>query len=291
MPKKLTEICNTCGTKCCKPNLVASPFNLNLAPGDFSTLLKNGHWVVLSIGYHTSLGPSFVISPHIFGFCSFLDYTSNKCKIYDQRPSLCKNFPFDPQIDNPVKKFCLLFIQTSRYLQMKYEREYQRLERDDIWQRKLKSKEEEDQDAYFNIYKRKESTLNFKETLINNKLGSFLFTHLLNISVDNLGLFALLEEYSSFFALNQIVINAKIVNDKRDLISKVEGVYKSGFHFTKDNIQAIIANQTSYYLNKYNGSYLEGILYLTDLKKPIPDWQICWYELQSAFNNFTPQFL
>ena len=186
------QTCNTCGARCCKPNLVVNPFNLNLAPGDFSNLYRNGLGAFLSVGYDERYGASFIISPHIFGYCPFLNYLTNECTIYPHRPSICRDFPFDSNIKNSVKESCLFIKHTLPTHIIKSE--------DDTYVHdslELNRKEERDQDIYFGQYRMKETNFESDDIYITNKLGSFVFRGQSQMDVTSRSLWPLLNEYAN----------------------------------------------------------------------------------------------
>ncbi len=88
--------CETCGAKCCngKEGTVYAQIILE----DFKEVYKN--FPILFIYGDLGFLKPVLILTNGKDFCKYLE--NFKCTIYEKRPSICKNYPLSPNLDNTI---------------------------------------------------------------------------------------------------------------------------------------------------------------------------------------------
>ncbi len=242
---------------------------------------------------HINSTPMFVIKTHIFGFCVFLDYNTSTCKIYDQRPEVCRRFPIDPSGRSGVTDYCLLYKlikkKNPKKLQFIEEREALKFNSrpnlrnlNQLMELDLKNLDEK-----FEPYVREKIG---QESILFNEWGSFIVRESPNSKVDFNPLFRLIDTYTNYFDQPQPFISVIILNRDYSILSMIQGVFRSKVKYNSTQIQKFYREKMdSYYLKKFDGSGLEGIIFLDELKKDHSTWESVWIEMKQAIKSFQPK--
>ncbi|WP_455464352.1 YkgJ family cysteine cluster protein [Candidatus Hodarchaeum mangrovi] len=280
------ELCIICGAKCCKPNLVKDPFNLNLLPGDFTKLLKKNFHVMIGTGIDERNNLSLTIKPHIFGYCIFLNYFTNQCQIYSTRPQICRRFPFDSSINSSVKGQCLILTTIS--LEKLNQIENKIIIKDNSKENLnlMKIKDEEDSLIYQDEYVPQVESYFSTKSYIQSKYGSFFISHNESFQYDLFNqLTALLENYRIFFNHIKVILSIGIVNSSNYPFLFIEGILDPINQYSQKRIFQEIEKKGNYYLSQIDGSYLEGLIYYDEIFEDPSHWHSCWEESRKNFKK------
>ncbi len=282
----LKKMCKKCGAKCCKPTLISIPSHINLCQGDFTNLFEQGYWGCLGISPTRNI-LSFIIRPHLFGHCPFLDYDTCECMIYENRPLVCRNFPFDPLNRLEMEQFCLLAknlgekkIQTIRNkLLIKYNTFKSQQERE--------RKDYMDQTLFHTQFTPMINQIILSSKFITDNQGTYVIfgdyskSHLVEALLGMIG------EYSKFFKQKQVMFSIMILNHNYRPVYLLRGIYGSKETFTETQLMEILDQKgNEYFHNVFDGSALEGIIFEKEIEEGIEKWKKTWEEQKQAFSKF-----
>ncbi|MHA1330022.1 MAG: YkgJ family cysteine cluster protein [Candidatus Hodarchaeales archaeon] len=284
----IREICENCGAKCCKPSMVSEPFDINLGLGDFTKILEIGAEFLIDTVFDPEEGLRFILKPHIFGYCPFLDYRSNKCKIYSSRPITCKRFPYDPQVKSSIKNQCLLLKSFDSKRLKSIEKHYSRKIVSEDFIEKQRKLDELDALNYSTKYSKTiDSCLDDKRpsSLVHNAFGSFIVKPFLDNDDRTLrSLLRLLQSFKEHINVEKIVINVFVIDQLYQPILELKGILGKD-NSTETEIFHGLDSQYNYYEEKFNGPFLEGIFYFEELDKSLDSWSQCWTELSRVLRK------
>ncbi|MHA1974113.1 MAG: YkgJ family cysteine cluster protein [Candidatus Hodarchaeales archaeon] len=273
------ETCKKCGVKCCKPSLVSEPFDINLQPGDFTKIVELGAELLIDTVLDPEEGLRFIITPHIFGYCPFLNYWKQKCTIYSSRPSTCKRFPYDSQIKTSVKNQCPLWNSLDSKRIANIEEHYVRKFQSEKFIKEQKQLDALDAFTYTSNYsKRIDDLMKVRNTrLVNNSQGSFLiksYTAKYNDQTFE-SILGLLHRFRERITQEQLILDILVIDKQYSPIFELQGVLGVN-NLDRNEIFQVLASQDNYYEEKFDGSFIKGVFYLEELYY---DWGDCWNEL------------
>ena len=90
--------CENCGKCCLETEMILSSEDIELIENNFRNSIRKRDFAFKNKNEQFQL-------KNIDGHCVFLNYSANKCKIYEYRPQGCRFYPLIYDID---KKKCLL---------------------------------------------------------------------------------------------------------------------------------------------------------------------------------------
>jgi Fe-S-cluster containining protein len=285
--KLFFSICNKCGAICCKPTLFEMPYNLNLKPGDFSKIINIGYYALLNVGHDVTRGEAFVIHPHIFGHCPFLKYNTNSCTIYDIRPKMCSVFPYDPRSKEKIKEKCLI-LKTFKKDRLK---EIQKKLSEYYDSTNFKKMEEKKQELDLISFRTQLApfikVISEQERYLNNSWGSFVFHTKLNVDISYANMFfKLIDSYSTYFKQEEVVIKSRIVTEEPSNSINILGVFSQNKTYDKYLIKEYLKKGDYYFTEVFDGSFLEGVIFDYELKRPPSSWEPYWDEMTNAIREF-----
>lgn len=270
------DLCKKCGSKCCKPNITPNPFHINISSKDTSKLLLK-YSCLLDIIHLKENSYSFIIKPHVFGYCSFLEYEAGKCLIYNERPFTCSEFPYND--DRSVIKEDCLILQNKKMNHNVNSKEIGSKSSSQI--KFIEDEKKISNENMYNDFLSFQYRFTANRKFINSKYGSYQLRFSSEIHDKELqNLIKLFYQYKSFLNLDELYVKCRVVNSHSNKFYTLQGILSQKQEYSLKQVFHRYENLSTYYQNINDGSLMEGIVFTDDINNSFKNWNKIWLEYQ-----------
>lgn len=281
------QLCAMCGATCCNPMLGTSVYDIYVnynarvyAERNFLHLIRK-YGSIDNLKLQTSEFDLWYLVPHIFGYCPFLDYPKNSCKIYsrDIRPVSCQHFPFIHANDNLVQ-ICKILKHTNKRVIRKKTNQY--LSQVRSWGKSVMQTHKH----VTLIHQEFEKNLIARYRFVQHREDILLKVYSPIKESVLFNLEALVVHYAESLTLREMALDVVIIDDNYQLVGLVQGAYKHRSSVSAKDVSMMLAKYA------YPGEMthlipemLTTVVYDFELARPPVHWKECLSIIQKMMRR------